>query len=135
MRNSDEDPTAVHSVTEDGAQVVGFGNIHVLLIEEDGQWYAQCLEVDHRALGGSFDDAGKNFEVGLLSTIRADIRKHGSIAPLLIPAPEIWKETLHPNAKARRFSCASIHLGEILGDVMNFLPFNGINYLLSDVRG
>ncbi len=132
-----ENPTAIHSVTEQGDHVVGFGKINVLLIEEDDCWYAHGLEVDYTAQGSSFDDAKRNFETGFLSTIHANIQKHGSIAPLLVPAPpELWKETLsHPDATARRFSCMSIHLEQSLRDLMEFIPFDSINYLQAGAHG
>ena len=137
MHTPNEDPTAVHSVTTHGDHVVALGNINVLLLEEGGCWYAQSLEIDYTAQGSSYDEVKQNFEVGFLSTIRANIKLHGSIAPLLVPAPsEIWKETLNLDDGARRFSCISIQLRESLQeDVMNFLPFKGINYLRSEAHG
>lgn len=122
--------SAVHGITETGEHIVGIGNLRVVLLKEEGAWYAQGLEIDHVAQGSSIDEAKANFEIGLHTTIRENLTIHGTIGPVLIPAPpEVWKDLLNPVARPRRFSSLSIHPIDQMDGVGGFLPFRGIDYL------
>jgi predicted RNase H-like HicB family nuclease len=125
-----DDTTAVHAVTETGEHIVGIGDLHVLLVEEENCWYAQGLEIDYVAQGDSIEEAKANFEVGFHTTIRENLKIHGTIEPLLEPAPqEVWKDRLSPSSKAKRFFYLSIHNARELDDIRDFLPFQAIEYL------
>ena len=128
--------SAVHTVTETGEHIVGIGDLRVVLLKEDGAWYAQGLEIDCVAQGPTIDEAKANFEIGLDATIRENLTIHGTIGPVLVPAPpEVWMDLLNPRARPRRFSSLSIHPIDRLSGVEGFLPFHGINYLQMENDG
>jgi len=131
-----EDATALHIANKSGDHLVGIGDLRVILIKEAGSWYAQGLEIDYVAQGSSIDQAKTNFETGLHATIRENLKIFGTIEGLLTPAPvEVWKDRLDPHAKAKRFYYASIHQIGTMNDVLDFLPFQGIDYLEAEDRG
>lgn len=127
---SSEDATALHTRDKSGDQLVGIGDLRVILIREAESWYAQGLEIDYVAQGASIEQAKANFEIGLDATISENLKMLGTIEGLLTPAPvEVWKDRLNPDAKAKRLFYASIHQMSAMEDVANLLPFQGIEYL------
>jgi len=117
--------TVVHGVAktkEGSAHIVGFGNLRVVITNDDGSWFAQALEIDYAAQGKSMEDVKKRFEHGLAVTIDEHLKIYGSIKMLLQPAPpEVWVELLEHAKLAKRFSQISIHVHQAL-------PFEGIDY-------
>lgn len=126
--------SAVHGITETGEHIVRIGNLRVVLLKEEGAWFAQGLEIDHVAQGSWIDEAKANFEIGLHTTIRENLTIHGTIGPVLIPAPpEVWKDLLNPAARPGRFSSLLIHPIDQSAGIGEFLPFRGINYLQMEI--
>lgn len=134
--------TAVHAITHGGDHIVGIGDLRVVLVEEEGTWYAQGLELDYVSQGSSIDKAKKNFEHGLHVTIRENLRIHGTIKPLLVQAPEsVWSDWLDPDARTKRFYYIAFHENNddqedsVLKDVSGVLPFQGIDFLQAVSNG
>ncbi len=122
--------TAALHLKEGSEHVVGIGNLHVRLLEEGGRWFAQCLEIDYLAEGSSQEDVKGEFERGLVATIQANLEIHGSIEPMLDPAPaSVWKEFLSAKVVAKRYTQVSVHQISDTSDFLNLLPFQGIDYL------
>lgn len=126
--------TAVHAITESGEHIVGIGDLRVILTQEGDYWYAQGLEIDYVAQGDSMEAAKENFEIGLTSTLHENLKIHGTIEPVLIPAPvEVWKERLNPESIAKRFTHIFVHQIQSMQQLgfpsPNQLPFQGIQYL------
>ena len=135
-------PTAVHAITHEGDHIVGIGDLRVVLLEEEGAWYAQGLELDYIAQGRSIEEAKENFERGLHVTVRENLRIHGTIRPLLVPAPSsVWSDWLDPGARTRRFRYIAFHENSddpedsVLNDVSSELPFQGIDFLQAVPNG
>jgi len=99
---------AVHVKTDDGRNVVGIGNLRVVIMQEGSRWIAQGLEIDYTTEGTSLKDVQSAFAAGLRLTIREHCRIFGNVDRLLkiAPAP-IWKEFME-NAKARGFTHSQI---------------------------
>ena len=100
-----------HGTTPDG-NVVGVGNLRVLLRNADGYWFAQGLEIDYAAQGDSIADVQQRFENGLECTIREQLKVFGTIDKLLVQAPgEVWRELWDgkPKCVAMRHSQLSTH--------------------------
>lgn len=115
---------AVHdrNPCNDGAHLVGIGNLRVMLFNDDGSWFAQGLEVDYFAQGSSLDEAKKHFENGLCATLGEHLRVYGSIERMLRVAPqEAWDEFYKP--KHSTYTHVSMHLPQLA------LIFSGISYL------
>ena len=117
---------AFHEKSKDGTEVVGIGNLRVVIIEENGMWFAQGLEIDYAAQGHTLEDVKKQFEDGLCATIHEHLRVHGTIDKMLNAAPPtVWKEMLYdPSGLKKRYSQVSAH-----HNLNRFLPFENINYL------
>ena len=130
----EDNTTAVHAITEHGEHIVGIGDLRVVLTQEGNYWYAQGLEIDYVAQGPSIDAAKENFETGLASTLHENLQIHGTIEPLLVPAPvEVWKERFNPGSSAKRYTHISVHrirkLERLDSALPNRLPFQAIEYL------
>lgn len=106
-----EPTTAIHAQNQDGsAHVVGIGNLRVLLINDDGSWFAQGLEIDYFAQGDSLDDAKARFERGLEATLDEHLKVHGTISGALQVAPkEVWGEALDSAPQMQTFWQVSTH--------------------------
>ena len=121
--------TGVH-VADGSDHVVGIGNLHVRLLKEGGHWFAQCLEIDYLVEGDSLEGVKRGFERGLMATIQANLEIHGSIEPMLDPAPaSVWKEFCSPKVVSKKYSQVSVHQIEENQDIVNLLPFQAIQYL------
>ena len=117
-KKQDELATAVQigTTTEDGsANVVGIGNLRVMITNDDGSWFAQALEIDYAAQGDTEEDVKQRFEKGLEATIDEHLQIHGTIEKLLQPAPqEVWVEMFKTAEKGKLFSQVSVHIHEAL---------------------
>ena len=134
--------TAIHAITHEGRHIVGIGDLRVVLLQEEGSWYAQGLELDYIAQGSSITEAKQNFERGLHVTVRENLKIHGTISPLLVQAPEsVWRDWLNPKARTKRFSYIAFHDNSddrersVLKDVSGVLPFQGIDFLQAVPNG
>lgn len=130
----EDNTTAAHASTDHAEHIVGIGDLRVVLIEEGNYWFAQGLEIDYLAQGSSIKDAKDKFETGLAATFYENLRIHGTIQPLLVPAPvEIWKERFNPGSKAKRYRPIPVHQipdFERFGSALSSeLPFQAIEYL------
>ena len=84
--------------------------LRVLMIEEDGIWYAQGLEVDYAAEGDSLDDAKHRFARGLEATIEQHLMTYGSVEKLIRQAPaEFWHRYLSEPTKWRLSGRGVLH--------------------------
>lgn len=87
------DTSALHASTADGLNLVGIGNLRIIVKNEDGMWSAQGLEIDYAVDGQSFEDVTNEFAHGLMLTIDDHLRVFGHIRNVLKTAPqEIWTE-------------------------------------------
>jgi len=119
----------VHEQPEQGKHVVGIGNLRVVLLKDEGRWFAQALEIDYLSEGASLEEAKKNFQTGLRATINQHLQTFGKIDNILKAAPpEVWKEAaFFPGATLKRFSQISMH--EIMDDdAESAFPFAGVDY-------
>jgi len=126
--NTQTDYKAIHF--KDGeTHLVGIGNLKVVLVEDEGSWFAQGLEIDYAAESNTVDGVKAAFESGFCCTIYEHLRVYGKIDKFLKPAPpEVWKEMLFDEcADLNKFTQISVHT--IKADVVTYLPFTGIQYI------
>lgn len=64
----------------------------VLVVEEDGFWFAQGLEIDYAVQGFSYYEVRVNFEKGLEESIIKNITRHGNINNLKVAPQQFWNE-------------------------------------------
>jgi len=126
--NTKTDYTAIH-LKDGNNHLVGIGNLKVVLVEEQGSWFAQGLEIDYAAEGQSIEGVKSSFEHGFCCTIHEHLRVYGKIDKFLKPAPtEVWKELVFDEcADLNKFTQVSVHT--INADVVTYLPFTGIQYI------
>jgi hypothetical protein len=115
-------------VTHDKGGVVGIGNLRVIIVEDEGAWFAQGLEIDYAAQGSSLPNVKKHFEDGLAATVKEHLRIYGTIKNLLKPAPDhVWEELLlSEGAKLKKYSQVTWY--EFSEEMQQVLPFQGISY-------
>jgi predicted RNase H-like HicB family nuclease len=121
-------PVAIQLSTKDGEHhVVGLGNIRVLLLPDDGAWYAQGLDIDYAVQGETLEEAKKEFEEGLDAMVHEHIRVYGNIKRMLKVAPdEMWNLANDPAAQLRRYGQVTHH--HVIGEKSKY---KGIEYLIT----
>jgi hypothetical protein len=90
-------PQAFHEgVSKDGTAVISIGPLRVVVIPDGKFWFAQGLEIDYAAQGNDLEDAKKNFQDGLISSVNENLKRFGTIKKLMRPAPpEVWVDMLY----------------------------------------
>src|ERR1700692_1920059 len=101
--------TAFHAhrdASDTSIDVVGFGNLRVFIIKDDGMWFAQCVDINYAAQGASEPEVKANFERGLRSTVEEHLRRFGSIENLLArtPSPRVRQELMRHMPRTFRYS-------------------------------
>jgi predicted RNase H-like HicB family nuclease len=121
-RSQKKATTAFHS-SDSTIDVVGFGNLRVLIIEDDGDWFAQCQDLNYAAQGTSLEEVKLNFERGLAATVEEHLRIFGHIENLLGHAPSLSlrRQLMHKMPQRFRYSQVTVHqLPEKLQDAIQF---------------
>jgi len=125
---ADRPAMAVHGSTKNH-NVVGIGNLRVVVCVDDGIWFAQGLEIDYASQGKSLAEVQRNFEHGLRSTVGLHLQAFDTIEKLLVPAPrEVWKEMM-AETRRFRFSQISVHEIEPEDELSKLAPYTGIEYV------
>jgi hypothetical protein len=102
---------------------VGIWNLHVMITNDDGSWFAQAFEIDYAAQGSTLDDVKARFETGLYATIDEHLKVFGGLKQLVQPAPpEVWQELLETCNEEHQFEYSQISVHK--------LPFKNIEYRL-----
>jgi len=122
---------AAHVSDADGeVHGVGIWDLQVLLVKEGKFWIAQGLQIDYITQGETLEDAKKNFEEGLESTIDLNLRMYGNIDGLLVFAPNsVLQEAAKKKDSIKLYSQETLH--EVGPKSQLALPFDGISYLVS----
>jgi len=131
--------TAFHGQSKDGLDVVGIGNLRVVLVQDDDAWFAQGLEIDYAVQGSSVDDAKKKFEQGLCATIHENLKAYGNIERILrVAPPQVWNELFYNSSRQlKAYSSVSFHdISESMkrlcsGVAQIMLPFDSIRFVES----
>lgn len=98
--------TAVHATTADGLDIVLIDRLRVALLRDGDFWVAQGLEIDLAAQGNSLEEAQRQFERGLVLTLRENLRIYGKIDHVLRVAPsDVWEDLLSAKVLRARYSC------------------------------
>jgi hypothetical protein len=130
-KNKKQNGCDVVLASQDGKHLVGIGNLRVVLLQDQGLWFAQALEIDYLSEGPTLEEAKKNFESGLRATINQHLQTFGNINNMLKAAPPVvWKEGIFfPGATLKRFHQISMH--EIMDDAADSVfPFDGVDYFV-----
>ena len=77
-------PEATH-VPGKKHHLVGLKNIRVIIVRDEGSWFAQGLDIDYAAQGESIEQAKKNFSGGLAATIDQHLQAYGTFVNFLKP--------------------------------------------------
>ena len=102
---------ALHAKNGDD-HIVAVEKLRVLLLKEEGGWFAQGLEIDYAASGSSIEETKTNFETGFCKTVHEHLVMHGTIDNLLkVASQEAWAEFYKcPNEAVKQsFSCFQFH--------------------------
>ena len=115
---------ALHA-TAGATHVVGLGPMKVIVCNEDGEWFAQGLDIDYASSGKSFEEVKKNFETGLAATIDLHIKAYNGIKKFLRPAPQdVWEDLYAVGGKTFDYTQITLH-----SDLSNALGYEQINYI------
>lgn len=119
---------AIHGSSDDVHHVVGLGNIRVIIVPDGSSFFAQGLEIDFASQGATVDQAKKNFEASLHSTIEQHLKIYGHINMLLQPAPaSVWRELI---ADKVAMPNTFWHVSEHTIEPQAALPYEGIKYFV-----
>ncbi len=118
-------PTAIHTYDQEKLHhVVGLENIRVVIVPDEGSWFAQGLDIDYAAQGQTVEQAQANFGQGLSATIDQHIQAYGHIRELLKTAPPelVSRVVLDSSAQFNRYSQVSAHeVNEALNGRISYL--------------
>jgi hypothetical protein len=132
----DEAATAFH-VKAENVNVVGVGNLRVVIFKEDDSYFAQGLEIDYAAAGESIEDVKRRFEQGLADTLHAHARVFNDISGFLRVAPqEVWNEFLSIGGCSKhRFSCVTIGTQPLAvpAETSVSFPYKGIDFYMPEM--
>lgn len=106
-------------------------NLRVIVTNDDGGWFAQGLELDYAAQGGSLEEVKKNFEDGLGASIQAHLTIHGNLDQFLKPAPKEILQDLSKGIANKRLILQHISTHEVELPP----PFGGIEYSKVEEEG
>ena len=130
---------AIHATDGEGNHVVHVKSLSVLLSHDDGDWFAQSLEIDYAAAGSTVEEVKENFAKGLSATILEHLRLHGEIDNLLKPAPQdAWTEfyAADPSSLKQKVSTIQFHClkdgmptGLLEEKMLQRFPFREIKFL------
>ena len=102
--------TALHGKTANGVDIVMIDKLRVALTRDGNAWVAQGLEIDYAAEGSSVDEAKRQFETGLMLTLRENIRVFGHIKGVLRTVPQdVWNALMAENVLRQVHSQISAH--------------------------
>jgi len=121
---------AIHADIDGEHHLVGFGNLRVVIVEDDGSWFAQGIDIDYAAQGESIEEVKENFSRGLRATINQHLCSHSNIRNLLKGAPpEICQHLLLDSS----FGTAKLELlTQISGHCIHeAIPFRQVNFLVA----
>jgi hypothetical protein len=122
----DRSPMAIHGSQGD-SHIVGFGNIKVIVCEDDGIWFAQGLDIDYAAEGSSLKNVQENFQNGFSATVGLHLQAFNTIENLLVPAPiEVWKEF---TGIGKHFKFAQIKSYDFSDELKSKMPYSGIDFI------
>lgn len=107
------------------SHVVGIGALRVVIRPDGDLWYAQGIEIDYAATGGTVEEVKHDFEIGLARTIDLHLERWGTIERLLKFAPASEWEALR-GGQSYKFS---ITLAHSVPTVNEKTPFPSIAYL------
>lgn len=120
---------AIHAKDEDGIHhVVGMKNIRVVIVPDDGSYFAQGLDIDYAAQGETIEEVKSNFEKGFKATIDQHLKVYGSLRNFIRVAPaEICQHLLlDSSAQFKSFAQISAH------EVHEALGYKFISYLVAE---
>jgi hypothetical protein len=116
---------AVLAKAKDGTNVVGIGNLRVVIAPDGDMWFAQGLEIDFAASGDTIDDVKSKFESGLACMIHEHLKMFGNIKGILKVAPvEVWVEMYAASTAGKKYRFSHVSHHELAK-----LQFEGITYL------
>jgi len=108
-------------------------NLHVVVTNDDGGWFAQGLELDYAAEGTSLETVKKHFEDGLAATVQAHLTIHGNLEQFFRPAPpEVWQE-LSNAAATKKMILRHISTHDVQAQLPP--PFEAIEYAMMEREG
>jgi len=119
---------AMHIKHKDGKHhIVGISNLRVMIVPDDGCWFAQGLEIDYAVQGSSVADVKRKFQKGLAATIHHNLDIFGKIDNMLRVAPnEAWI-ALWNIAKSKSATLDQVSMHEIAPKLKEF-PYQSICY-------
>jgi hypothetical protein len=136
MARAKKRTTAFHAqrdTSDMSINVVGFGNLRVLIVKDDDMWFAQCLDINYAAQGMSEAEVKANFERGLRATVDEHLRIYGNIENLLAraPSPRLRQEIVQRMPRAFRYSQVTFH--RLPSQIQNAIRFEKIEFIRPNV--
>ena len=94
------------------AFAVFLAHIKVLVLNDDGSWFAQGLDIDYAAQGTSLEDVKKRFEDGLEKTLIEHLKSRGNISGVLQVAPKQYWEKYYQQPSHWVYTYGGVHIME-----------------------
>ncbi len=112
--------------------VVVLNDLHVLISGDDNKgWFAQGIEIDYYACGGTLEEVQKNFADGFELTLEEHLRRNGDIQQFLRYAPIDEIKNLLDSEK---FTFRNLNKFHIKKDKDIFFPFDHLCFVKQELR-
>ena len=131
--------TEVYAVTDGKNATAEIKSLHVMLLPDDGHWFAQGLEIDYAACGETIEQARENFAHGLAFTVCEHLMMHGNLDKVLNVAPkEAWLEYYNtPSDSIKKHALSFVTSVKVFEDAgakdpavaAKAFPFSGMQFL------
>ena len=109
--------------------------LRVVVTQDEGQWFAQGLELDYAAAGTTEEDVKTRFAQGLGATINEHLQIYGNIERVVKVAPQdAWNLWLIGD-RHYTLDHVSIHHLQESAPAVQELPFSGIAFLGKPLTG
>ena len=103
--------------------------LRVVVTQDEGQWFAQGLELDYAAAGTTEEDVKTRFAQGLGATINEHIQIYGNIERVVKVAPQDAWDLWLIGDRHYTLDHVSIHNLQESAPAVQELPFSGIAFL------
>ena len=100
---------------------------HVVIVKMRDYWFAQGLDIDYSAQGGSLQEVKERFQTGLLETVREHLNRFGTLQHFLAPPPAEVREGLTDEQHHKFSVYAEFKLDEDL-----IPPFSNLVFMTKD---
>ena len=118
--------TKVVHLDDDETHGVVVSALRVLIVRDQSSWFARGIEIDYAASGESIEDVKRRFERGFTLTVKAHLKKFGTITRLLKWAPPAVLDEYEKGKD--QFEISSVLVCNVDPEASLKIPFDALRF-------